>query len=106
LGGRGAEFIQAYKTEYGVDRVEPYTAYAAQAAEVLLDAIAAAGEDRQAIIDNFIGADITGGILGDFTLSDEGDVSTGAVTVYQGPEWNDVKVITPSTELITAAGGG
>jgi branched-chain amino acid transport system substrate-binding protein len=105
-GGRGAEFVQAYKEQFGVDRVEPYTAYAAQAAEVLLDAIGAAGDDRQAVIDNVLGAEVTGGILGDFTLNDEGDVNTGAVTVYQGPEWNDAKVITPTTELITAAGGG
>lgn len=105
-GGRGAEFLSAYKTEFGVDRVEPYTAYAAQAVEVLLDAIEAAGDDRAAIIDNIIGAEVTGGILGDFQLSEEGDVSTGAVTVYEGPEWGDVKVLTPSTELITAAGGG
>jgi branched-chain amino acid transport system substrate-binding protein len=105
-GGRGADFIEAYKTEYGVDRVEPYTAYAAQAVEVLLDAIEAAGDDRQAIIDNIIGADVPEGILGAFSLNEEGDVNTGAVTVYGGPEWNDVTVITPSAELITAAGGG
>jgi branched-chain amino acid transport system substrate-binding protein len=105
-GGRGAEFISAYKAEYGVDRVEPYTAYAAQAAEVLLAAIEAAGDDRAAIIENIIGADISDGILGAFQLNEEGDVNTGAVTVYQGPEWGDVKVITPSSELITAAGGG
>ena len=105
-GGRGAEFVTAYKEQYGVDRVEPYTAYAAQAAEVLLDAIEAAGDDRQAIIDNILGAEITDGILGSFELNEEGDVSTGAITVYEGPDWKDVKVITPSAELITAAGGG
>ena len=60
----------------------------------------------RAIIDNIIGTEVTGGILGDFALNEEGDVNTGAVTVYQGPEWGDVKVITPSTEFVTAAGGG
>ena len=40
------------------------------------------------------------------TLNEEGDVSTGAITVYEGPNWNDAKVITPSVELVTAAGGG
>jgi branched-chain amino acid transport system substrate-binding protein len=105
-GGRGREFINAFKQETGVARVEPYTAYAAQAAEVLLDAIEAGGDDRQAIIDNILGASVEGGILGDFTLNEEGDVDTGAITVYQGPDWSDAKVITPTVELITAAGGG
>ncbi len=104
-GGAGADFIEAYKSQFGVERVEPYTAYAAQAAEVLLTAIDAAGDDRAAIIDNILGQSFDG-ILGQFTLSDEGDVSSGAVTVYQGPDWGDVKVITPSVELVTAAGGG
>jgi branched-chain amino acid transport system substrate-binding protein len=105
-GGRGREFVNAFKAETGVERVEPYTAYAAQAAEVLLDAIEAAGDDRQAVIDNILGAKITGGILGDFNLNEEGDVNTGAITVYEGPDWTDAKVITPSVELVTAAGGG
>jgi branched-chain amino acid transport system substrate-binding protein len=105
-GGRGREFINAYKAETGVARVEPYTAYAAQAAEVLLDAIEAAGNDRAAVIDNILGVSVEGGILGDFTLNEEGDVSTGAITVYEGPDWNDAKVITPSVELVKAAGGG
>ena len=104
-GGAGADFIEAYKSQFGVERVEPYTAYAAQAVQVLLDAIAAAGDDRAAIIDNIIPSDVDG-ILGQFSLSEEGDVSSGAVTVYKGPDWGDVKVITPSVELVTAAGGG
>jgi ABC-type branched-subunit amino acid transport system substrate-binding protein len=110
-GGAGREFINAFKAETGVARVEPYTAYAAQAAVILLDAIEAAGDDRAAVIDTVLGVQVTGGILGDFSINDEGDraagdVSTGAITVYAGPDWKDVKVITPSLELVTAAGGG
>ena len=104
-GGAGREFINAYKADTGVSRVEPYTAYAAQAAQVLLDAIAASGDDRAAIIDYILGSEIDG-ILGQFSINEEGDVSSGAVTVYRGPDWNDVEVITPSVELVTAAGGG
>ena len=104
-GGAGREFINAFKADTGVSRVEPYTAYAAQAAQVLLDAIEAAGDDRAAIIDNILGAQVDG-ILGQFSISEEGDVSSGAITVYQGPSWRDAKVITPSIELVTAAGGG
>ena len=105
-GGRGREFVNAFKADTGVERVEPYTAYAAQAAEVLLDAIEAAGDDRAAIIENILGSTHEDAILGTFQLNQEGDVSTGAITVYEGPNWNDAKVITPSVELVTAAGGG
>ncbi len=104
-GGAGRDFINAFKADSGVARVEPYTSYAAQAAQVLLDAIEAAGDDRAGIIDNILGSDYDG-ILGQFSLSEQGDVSSGAVTIYQGPKWSDVKVITPSVELVTAAGGG
>ena len=105
-GGRGREFVNAFKADTGVERVEPYTAYAAQAAEVLLDAIEAAGDDRAAIIENILGSTHEDAILGTFQLNEEGDVSTGAITVYEGPTWTDAKVITPSVELVTAAGGG
>jgi ABC-type branched-subunit amino acid transport system substrate-binding protein len=109
-GGEGADFINAYKEKYGVTRVEPYVAYAAEAAQMMLGAIAAAGDDRAAIIDGIFGTN-RDGILGNYSINDEGDrapgdVSSGAITVYQGPDWKDVKVITPSVELVTAAGGG
>jgi branched-chain amino acid transport system substrate-binding protein len=104
-GGAGADFITAYKEEFGVERVEPYTAYAAQAAQVLLDAIAEAGDSRADIIAGIHDVDIDG-ILGQFNINEEGDVDSGAITVYEGPDWSDVKVITPSVELVTAAGGG
>lgn len=110
-GGAGREFINAFLADTGVSRVEPYTAYAAQAAQVLLAAIAAGGDDRAAIIDNMLGSVVTDGILGSFSINEEGDrapgdVSSGAITVYEGPDWKDVKVITPSIDLVTAAGGG
>ena len=45
------------------------------------------------------------GILGQFSI-ENGDVSSGAITVYEGPEWSDVEVITPEPSLVRAAGGG
>ena len=104
-GGAGADFVEAYKAEFGVGRVEPYTAYAAQAVQVLLNAIAEAGDDRAAVIAGIHSVDVDG-ILGQFTINENGDVNSGAITVYEGPDWKDAKVITPSVELVTAAGGG
>jgi branched-chain amino acid transport system substrate-binding protein len=104
-GGQGAEFIKNYKEEYGVARVEPYTAYAAQAAQVLLDAIASAGDSRADVIAAIHNVDVDG-ILGQFAINENGDVDSGAITVYEGPDWGDVEVITPTVELVKAAGGG
>ncbi|MGH3078635.1 MAG: branched-chain amino acid ABC transporter substrate-binding protein [Gaiellaceae bacterium] len=104
-GGKGAQFISGYKAEFGVERVEPYTAYAAQAAQMLLDAIAEAGDDRAAIVAGIHNIEVDG-ILGQFSINENGDVSSGAITVYEGPEWGDVEVITPDAALIRAAGGG
>jgi branched-chain amino acid transport system substrate-binding protein len=104
-GGTGAEFIAAYKEQFGVTRVEPYTAYAAQAAQILLDSIASGGDSREDVIAGIHNIDVDG-ILGQFSINENGDVSSGAITVYEGPDWKDVKVITPTVELVTAAGGG
>jgi len=104
-GGQGAEFIKNYKEEYGVARVEPYTAYAAQAVQVLLDAIASAGDSRADVIAAIHNVDVDG-ILGQFAINESGDVDSGAITVYEGPDWGDVEVITPTVELVKAAGGG
>ena len=46
------------------------------------------------------------GILGQFSINEKGDVSSGAITVYEGPDWKDVEVITPEPSLVRAAGGG
>jgi branched-chain amino acid transport system substrate-binding protein len=104
-GGQGAEFITNYKEQFNVTRVEPYVAYAAQAAQILLDAIEAGGDSREDVIANMHDIDVDG-ILGQFSINENGDVNSGAITVYEGPDWKDVKVITPTTELVTAAGGG
>jgi branched-chain amino acid transport system substrate-binding protein len=104
-GGKGAEFIAAYKDQYGVGRVEPYTAYAAQAAQVLLDSIAENGDSRADVIAGIHDVDVDG-ILGQFSINANGDVNSGAITVYVGPDWTDVTVITPTVELVKAAGGG
>ena len=46
LTGGGKEFVDAFKAASGKDTVDPYTAYAAQAAVVLLEAIDRADGDR------------------------------------------------------------
>jgi branched-chain amino acid transport system substrate-binding protein len=80
LTGGGKEFVDAFQQEHG-KAPNPYTVYAAQAAVVLLDAIERAGEaDRAKISEELFNTEITGGILGDFQIDDNGDTSLGTVS--------------------------
>lgn len=107
LTGEGKEFVDTFKEEQNLTgNPEPYTAYAAQAAQMMLDAIAASDGSREGVIEQLFQTKVTGGILGDYEINENGDVTSGAVTVYEGPEFNAVKAITPTVELVKAAGGG
>jgi branched-chain amino acid transport system substrate-binding protein len=103
LTGAGKEFVDAFQAETGKDTVDPYTAYAAQAAEVLLDAIERAdGDDRAKIAEELFNTDVQDGILGDFQIDENGDTTLGTVTFFQvkdgQPEF--VKTITPELSFV------
>jgi branched-chain amino acid transport system substrate-binding protein len=103
LTGAGKEFVDAFQAETGKDTVDPYTAYAGQATEVLLDAIERAdGDDRAKIAEELFNTDIQDGILGDFQIDENGDTTLGTVTFFQikdgAPEF--VKTITPELSFV------
>ncbi len=109
LKGAGKEFVDEFLAETGKSSVDPYTAYAAQAAEVLLDAIENSGADldtRAKVADQLFKTDVKNGILGDFTIDKNGDTTLGTVTFFQvkNGEPQFVKTITP--ELSFVEGGG
>lgn len=102
LTGAGEEFATGFKEEYGKDP-NPYTAYAAQAAEVLIDAIERAGStDRAAISKALFETEVTDGILGDFQIDENGDTTLGTVSIYQVKDGQEafVKTITPELEFV------
>ena len=109
LTGAGAEFVEAFMAETGAEPpLEPYTAYAAQAAEVLLAAIdSAATDERGPIIEAMFTTSIEDGILGSFELNENGDPSVGPVTIYvAGDAFGTHEVITPEPDLVEAAKAG
>ena len=107
LTGKGKEFIDAFKEAQGLPgNPEPYVAYGAQAAQVLLDAIGSSDGSRAGVIEQLFQTKVTDGILGSFELNENGDVDSGAITVYEGPKFDAIKAITPDPALIKAAGGG
>lgn len=111
LTGEGKTFIAAFQKELGKEKVDPYAAYGAQAAKVLLDAIAEGGDDRAAVIEALGKTKVEGGILGTFEINENGDpaLAKGGIvgfTIYRG-EKNLVPETTlaPKQKTIDAARG-
>ena len=82
----------------------PIAAYAAQATDVLLDAIARSNGTRSSVTARLMRTKVDDGILGTFSFTPSGDTTAGAVTVYQ---WRSgsarvLRVITPSLRLIAS----
>ncbi|MDX6556350.1 MAG: branched-chain amino acid transport system substrate-binding protein [Miltoncostaeaceae bacterium] len=102
LKGRGKEFIDGFGAATG-NRPGPYAAYAAQAADLLLDAIGASDGSRQSVVDNVFSLDVKDGILGDFSISDSGDTDQNPVTAYRivNGEQTTFTVITPPAEMVS-----
>jgi branched-chain amino acid transport system substrate-binding protein len=102
LKGEGKQFVADFKAETGKSTVDPYTAYAAQAAQVLLDAIERSDGTRASVSKEIFNTDVKGGILGDFSIDENGDTSLGTVTFFQvksgAPEF--VKLITPEASFV------
>ena len=109
LEGAGKEFVDSFMESSGAEPpLEPYTAYAAQAAEVLMSAIESAGADRAAVIQSMFEFTTTDGIIApEFEINENGDPTVGPVTIYVAADSFDTEeVVTPEPELVEAAKGG
>ena len=87
--------------------------YAGQAAEVMLDAIAASDGTRQSILEQLFATSVTDGIVGSFHFNENGDPqdASGAVvafTMYKATDTMESVVASksPSAEVVKAAQGG
>jgi len=102
LKGDGANFIKEFQAKYNPDAVDPYTPYAAAAAEVLLKAIEASDGSRSSVVENLLNQDLTGTVLGDFSIDENGDTNQGSMTidVAKGGKLQTYKVITPPADLV------
>jgi branched-chain amino acid transport system substrate-binding protein len=109
--GAAADFIAEFEPTLGGEPVDPYAVYGAQAAEVLLNAIAASDYSRASVIEQLFATEVKGGFLGDFTFSENGDpaLASGAVvgfTIYRGEEeLAPETVFSPQEEDVDAARG-
>jgi len=104
LKGAGAAFVKAFTKANGGKAPDPYTAYAAQATEVLLGAIAKSDGTRASVVSHLTNLTITNGILGNFKIDANGDTTLGIVSFFkispQGPSHEAfLETITPPVSL-------
>ena len=83
LKGAGAKFASAFTKVNGGTAPNPYTAYAAQATQVLLGAIAASDGTRGGVVSHLTNLTINNGLLGSFKINANGDTTLGIVTFGQ-----------------------
>ena len=81
LSAEGQEFVETYEEKYD-DEIQPYTAYAYEAANVLLDAIERASEeaggdvpDREAVVKQIFATEDYEGVLGTWSFDENGDTT-------------------------------
>jgi branched-chain amino acid transport system substrate-binding protein len=111
LTGAGKTFVDAFEKQLGSTPFDPFAVYAAQAAQVVLDAIAKSDGTRAGVLAQLPKTNIKDGILGPFTFNDEGDPSAESIKITEyvpdlatnGFEPKDV--VTPTAAVVQAAVG-
>ena len=105
LGTVGKKFVKDFGATQKGGNVDPYSSYAAQSAQVLLDSIAKSDGTRAAVANNLIHTKVTNGILGNFSINSNGDTNSNPVTMYRikGGKQTTYKTITPPQSLVKKA---
>ncbi|HYZ20020.1 MAG TPA: branched-chain amino acid ABC transporter substrate-binding protein [Gaiellaceae bacterium] len=101
LKGAGKKFVDDFTAEVG-HAPDPYTNYAAQAAQIMLDSIADSDGTRPKVAEGLFNRDVKDGILGDFKIDENGDTTLGTVAVFriQGGKGVFNKLITPELSFV------
>jgi branched-chain amino acid transport system substrate-binding protein len=105
LGPTGKQFVTSFSKSIGGENPDPYSAYAAQAAQVLLSAIEASDGTRKDVADKLLHTKVNDGILGSFAINADGDTNSNPVTVYQikNGKQTTYKTIVPPAGLVKGA---
>jgi DNA-binding SARP family transcriptional activator/ABC-type branched-subunit amino acid transport system substrate-binding protein len=99
LPRNGEAYVAAYTARFG-EKPTRYALAAAQAADVMLDAIAVSDGSRASVTDRLFETRVSNGILGSFWITPTGDTTLNAVAVHRIVEG---KVTTTSTVLVPDA---
>ena len=107
--GAALKFINGFKSQLNGKPVDPYAILAAQAAQVMLDAIKNSDGTRADVIKKMYATKVNDGLIGSFSFNKNGDLSgaKGAAvlfTVYTGKNHLvTVKTTAPDPTLVAAA---
>ena len=104
LKGAGKAFVKAFsKADHRAP--DPYSVYAAQAADVMIQAIAQSNGTRADVTKQLFKVNLQSSILGNVTFNANGDVTSNPVTIYKvkGSTYPPYKVIVPPKALVKAA---
>jgi branched-chain amino acid transport system substrate-binding protein len=84
LSAEGQEFVETYESKYD-DQIQPYTAYAYEAANVMLDAIERASEggevSRETVLQEIFATEDYEGVLGTWSFDEDGDTTLTELSV-------------------------
>ena len=84
LPPRGKQFLEEFEATRAGEPSPSYSAaYAAQAAEILLDAIARSDGTRSSVVRELRRTTVEDGILGDIRFDENGDLVEGPVTIFR-----------------------
>jgi branched-chain amino acid transport system substrate-binding protein len=84
LPAAGRAFVKSFGATQADGQVASYAAaYGAQAAEVLLAAIASSDGTRASVLERLFSQKVHHGILGDFSFTPEGDMTPSPVTIFR-----------------------
>lgn len=100
LGPAGAAFARRLHKATGSAPLT-YAIYAAQATQVMLDAIARSDGTRASVTRELFRTKVRGGLIGDFAITPTGDTTAGAIAIYRlsGGRRRVDRVITPPPSL-------
>src|SRR3954453_10857258 len=104
LKGAGKKFVVNF-TKADHKAPDPYSVYAAQAAEAMVGAIAKSNGTRSDIAKQLFKINLKNSILGTLSFNSNGDVTSNPVTIYKvkGGKSTPFRVIVPPKTLVTAA---
>jgi DNA-binding SARP family transcriptional activator len=82
LKGEGARFVASFSEKFGA-KPDRFAVNAAQAMDVLLDAIARSDGTRASVTTKLFATRISNGIIGSFWITPTGDTTLNAVAIYR-----------------------
>jgi DNA-binding SARP family transcriptional activator/ABC-type branched-subunit amino acid transport system substrate-binding protein len=82
LSGEGKQFVASFSKRFGAEPTR-FAVSAAQAIDVLLDAIARSDGTRASVTRNLFTTRVPSGILGSFWITPTGDTTLNAVAIYR-----------------------